>query len=294
MAGLDKTDTPFGRHMSSTALNGTANFKSSFVASSPPKVAPKPLKPTSRLNAYYGDISSNNRVNEGQSRAFESSLDKPDKFTAKLIESFRDPAMQSHYGDESFERSPLKKTDDLYERILRETSGAFTNVKYDDVKSKGDNPEVKAPSKSMHSSDREIEKENIMLDISDLSPSKPLSRSQHSEEEFSFQDSYSKDMSEDSKPTPQPRPRKTSESDERKGGAKVGKVEPFITSKKDTSEKEIPRSRMSDYNYSMDSFEQSYISERGERVVLDGDLDLGFGNSPSPPPEIIESEENDF
>jgi hypothetical protein len=48
---------------------------------------------------------------------------------------------------------------------------------------------------------------------------------------------------------------------------------------------------MSDYNYSMDSFEQSYISERGERVVLDGDLDLGFGNSPSPPPEIIESEE---
>ncbi|XP_063437894.1 centrosomal protein of 78 kDa-like [Mytilus trossulus] len=298
MAGLDKKDTPFGRHMSSTALNGNSSFRSSFISSSPPKVAPKPLKPTSRLNAYYGDISSSKPVGEGQLGGFGSSLEKPDKFTAKLIESFRDPAMQSGYGDESFERPGVKKTDDLYERILRETSGAFnSNVSVNSNErpdGKGDKSGTKSQIKpaSVMDDERETEKENIMMDLSELTSQLPMSRSQNSEEDRSLRDSFYKDMSEDERPTPQPRPRKISESDDKKsGGIKVGKVEPMIASKKDMSERES-RSRMSDYNYSMDSFEQSYVSERGERIVLEGDLDLGFGNSPSPPAEVIESEED--
>lgn len=298
MAGLDKKDTPFGRHMSSTALNGNSSFRSSFISSSPPKVAPKPLKPTSRLNAYYGDISSSKPVGEGQLGGFGSSLEKPDKFTAKLIESFRDPAMQSGYGDDSFERPSVKKTDDLYERILRETSGAFnSNVSVntnDRPDAKGDKSRIKSQVKpaSVIADERETEKENIMMDLSELTSQLPMSRSQNSEEDRSLRDSFFKDMSEDERPTPQPRPRKISESDDKKSGSiKVGKVEPMIASKKDMSERES-RSRMSDYNYSMDSFEQSYVSERGERIVLEGDLDLGFGNSPSPPPEVIESEED--
>lgn len=295
MAGLDKKDTPFGRHMSTTTLNGTMDIKSSFVSSnssyvssSPPKVAPKPLKPTSKLNTFYGDISSSNRIGEGHHG------EKPDKFTAKLIESFQDPAMQRGHGDESFGRpSHTRKTDELYERILRETSGAFTNVGGSDrMEGKGDKQQTKSHTKALDtSSDRGDEKENIMMDLSELTSQIPLSKSQNSEEDPSFID-----RSGDGRPTPQPRSRKSSENEDNRLGPKVGKVEPFSLGRRDNSEKESPehRSRMSDYNYSMDSFEQSYVSERGERVVLDGDLDAGFGDSPSPPPEVIDSEENDF
>lgn len=64
-------------------------------------------------------------------------------------------------------------------------------------------------------------------------------------------------------------------------------------SKRDNlSEKESPehKSRMSDYNYSMDSFDQSYISERGELVQ---DLNL-LESRGSPTPEFIDSENEDF
>ena len=53
-------------------------------------------------------------------------------------------------------------------------------------------------------------------------------------------------------------------------------------------ERHIP-SRTSEANYSMDSFEQSYISERGEVVVLGDDADLL--ESPNSRPLNLDSDE---
>ncbi|KAJ8311456.1 hypothetical protein KUTeg_010811 [Tegillarca granosa] len=285
MAGLDRQGSPFAQQGKSTFPQKMSQFKSSS------SIPPRPVKPNMKSNGYFGDISSSNWVSASHSSKEE---EKPVKF-GKFFDqespnkfsyfSARDPTMDSHLNDSSQNGVPSKK-DDLYDRIVNETSGAFPHIL------QNGNSENVLQMKSQLGAEKSYQKSDDMEKQDMEKVKKGLM-----EEDYSFEKSdIDQSESHSSKPIPQPRGRKLSAEDG------VSDPKPYDQGKEDSkenilqmSEKESPehKSKMSEVNYSMDSFEQSYLSERGEVIHLEGDFDI-YGSTPSLPQQGIDSEENDF
>lgn len=288
MAGLDRQGSPFAQQGRSTFPQKMSQFKSSS------SIPPRPVKPNMKSNGYFGDISSSNWVSASHSSKEE---EKPVKF-GKFFDqespnkfsyfSARDPTMDSHL-DDSHQNGGSSKKDDLYDRIVNETSGAFPHLTQN-----GNTENVLQMKSQMGAVEKLYQKpENAEKQDTDKAKRGLM------EEDYSFEKSdidQSESQSHSSKPIPQPRGRKSSAEE---GGYDSKLQEQGKDASNENihlmSEKEIPehKSKVSEVNYSMDSFEQSYLSERGEVIHLEGDFDM-YDSSPSLPPQVIDSEENDF
>uniref|UniRef100_K1PWY1 Centrosomal protein of 78 kDa n=1 Tax=Magallana gigas TaxID=29159 RepID=K1PWY1_MAGGI len=310
MAGLDHKESPFSQGLAHTRQQSSQRTTKPLYTSSPSKIPTRPAKPTMKAS-YFGDISAVGRVGTsasgpkgGDSDANLSAFDKKfrDFHDGSFINEEKymrniDPTMEGEYQDSSYDRGPMKK-DELYERILHETSGMFSHMGQDnstvadifppkevsqsekmDFSTKGRvSPRDKSGEQNgkRHGEARKDSKTDLFSE----DHSRGL-REEILQDLPEFETSETEVSELPSRPKPQPRGRKLSDDDSR------------ARSKRDNlSEKESPehKSRMSDYNYSMDSFDQSYISERGELVQ---DLNL-LESRGSPTPEFIDSENEDF
>lgn len=310
MAGLDHKESPFSQGLAHTKQQSAQRTTKPLYTSSPSKIPTRPAKPTMKAS-YFGDISAVGRVGTsasgpkgGDSDANLSAFDKKfrDFHDGSFINEEKymrnvDPTMEGEYQDSSYDRGPMKK-DELYERILHETSGMFSHMGQDnstvadifppkdisqsekmDFSTKGRvSPRDKSGEQNgkKHGEARKDSKTDLFSE----DHSRGL-REEILQDLPEFETSETEVSELPSRPKPQPRGRKLSDDDSR------------ARSKRDNlSEKESPehKSRMSDYNYSMDSFDQSYISERGELVQ---DLNL-LESRGSPTPEFIDSENEDF
>ena len=255
MAGLDAKGSPFSQQNSSK-----------FNKDPPTKFA----KPAGKSNGFYGDIGGNNHVN--------SSFLGPDKplngnIRPKPYLSSNDPTMSS-FLDESNDTIKARH-DDLYERILQGTNGAFrhmgdsdltVDVTGDMTQNQDDNEIIE--NEEDEREDREIDKDNRLA----VTESYDSLRGPEGEIIMSLS------------------PFDDEEEENRKDQGKGEYKKETIQERADTSEKGRV-SRVSDFSYGMDSFEQSYVSERGEVVHLGDEMDM-YPESPSPIGH--ESEEEDF
>ncbi|XP_069102275.1 centrosomal protein of 78 kDa-like [Argopecten irradians] len=268
MAGLDHKESPFVSASQLPVTKGQSYSqqpKSStpYNNSTASRIPPRPAKPITKTNGFLGDISSSNKVSTSGFSGGTFS-----------VPAAKDPTMAGQY-EGTYNMADQAKHDELYERILQETSNAFNHNRVEAALAKG---------KSQGEGDTKNNLENGNSHDKAKEWSKKLG------EEIVFDASEVDDSSKGSRPVPLPRG-KSSEDD----GPDLQKAKSADSNKAAETAGPGPRegSRMSDYNYSMDSFEQSYLSERGEVVRFDGDFDT-YGSSPSPPPQIIESEDNDF
>ncbi|XP_048749559.1 centrosomal protein of 78 kDa-like [Ostrea edulis] len=309
MAGLDHKESPFSQGLAHTRRTSQKSSKP-LHASSPSKIPIRPTKPTMK-SPYFGDISAVGRVGssttgpkDGENIANLSAFDKKfrdfhdgsfideEKYTRNI-----DPTMEGEYHDGSYDKGPMRK-DDLYERILQETSGMFSHVGPDnstiadilpvkdhghsekmDFSIKGQVPKNKAEPETNGKKQGDVRKES-KTDLFSEDYSHGL-REEILQDLPDFETSETEVSELPSRPKPQPRGRKLSDDDSK------------ARSRRDNqSEKDSPehKSKISDYNYSMDSFEQSYFSERGELVQ---DLNM-LESGASPSPEMIDSENEDF
>lgn len=310
MAGLDHKESPFSQGLAHTRQS--AQRSKPLYTSSPSKIPPRPTKPTMKAS-YFGDISAVGRVGTSATTGPPRGGDNDDANLSAFDKKFRDfhdgsfidegkymrnvdPTMEGEYQDSSYERGPMKK-DELYERILHETSGMFSHVGQDNstvadifpAKDHSQSEKMDFSSKGRVSpQDKAVElsgkrhgdgRKDSRTDLFSEDHSRGL-REEILQDLPSFETSETEVSDLPSRPKPQPRGRKLSDDDSR------------IHSRRGESEKESPehKSKMSDYNYSMDSFDQSYISERGELVQ---DLNM-LESGASPTPEVIDSENEDF
>ena len=258
MAGLDAKGSPFNQQQSS----------SKFDTDKPTKFP----KTAGKTNGFYGDIGGNNQINN----SFMSS-EKPvnGNLRPKSYLSSNDPTMSSFF-DES--NDALKaRHDDLYERILQGTSGAFrhigdsdltVDVTGDTTQTQDEDNEHVEIEQALVKQDRESDKENRLA----VTESYESLRGPEGEIIMSLS----------------PFDEEEEENQKKKGRDELKKEN--IQERVESPEKGHA-SRVSDFSYGMDSFEQSYVSERGEVVHLGDEMDL-YPESPSPIGH--ESEEEDF
>lgn len=315
MAGLDNEESPFVSASQLPVTKGQYYYsqpKSStpYSESTASRLLPRPTKPLTKTNGYLGDISSTNKVTTS---GFSGG-------TFSVPSTAGDPTMKGQY-DSVYDPTEQAKRDELYERILQETSNVFGHNRpnileamgkiqgeimrndsgtkqgqtiHDDSGSK--QGEVIHPDKDTKQPGKSNE-DNLNVDNVDT---KTKEWSKKLGEEIVFDASEVDDSPRPSRPVPQPRARTSSEDEADNVQNRKPTDEP--KSRLPAGPREEPvggtggsraGSRLTDYNYSMDSFEQSYLSERGEVVRFDGDFDT-YGSSPSPPPQVIDSEDNDF
>ncbi|KAL3885291.1 hypothetical protein ACJMK2_025374 [Sinanodonta woodiana] len=265
MAGLDKQGSPF-----------------SMTSEKPFSKHSKLSKFPSKSNGYQGDISSDGHINGSyKTKALQQGLNGSN-LRPKSYLSTQDPTMKglsSGSGGDGFkEDKKSRPADDLYDRLRQETSGIFQHMGDEDHSAN-----ITADSGKHHDSsneDRRARRKSPLPQSDKKTEESPRSprleklglRGPEGEVIMSlspFDSDHSKDH--------------FNQSDERD-----------LNTARDTERSEFPdkglASRHSDFNYSMESFEQSYLSERGEMVHLGDDLELA---SPLPQ-EQIDSDEEDF
>ena len=259
MAGLDSEGSPFN----SNAREHIQSFHKSF----------------SKSNGFSGDISSNGHVNSslGVSEKPINGNIRPKPYLSTSYS--QDPTMnesqdQSGYINDSHDEAQ-KRRDELYERILRDTSNAFNRIGEQNI-----TLNVSADTTGTPVDDSR--------DDSDL---KPGVMSPEKGQRSRIPRPGGKKRGQDSD-TENDRSLVSDKLDNLKGpgGEIIMSLSPFDD---DDAGKQSPNrgedaspdrggqtSRVSDFSYGMDSFEQSYVSERGEVVHLGDEMD--YPESPSP------------
>lgn len=269
MAGLDSEGSPFNGN----ARDHIQSFQKSF----------------NKSNGFSGDISSNGHINNsfGISEKPVNGNVRPKPYLSNSY--LRDPVMndsqdQSGYINESHDEAQ-KRRDELYEKILRDTSSAFNRINEQNI-----TLDVSANTTGTLREDK-IDDESKYDDDDDL---KPAPRSPEK-------------MPRSKIPRPGVRRRGTDSDTDQDQSHLSDKKEIFktdgeiimsfdadgLTPRDDEAaspERGGQTSRVSDFSYGMDSFEQSYVSERGEVVHLGDDMD--FPESPSPVHQ--DSDNDDF
>ena len=270
MAGLDAEDSPFN--------NSTKEH------------LPKFRQQSTRSNGFSGDISSGNQISDSitlYSKNLNGNI-RPKPFLRSNIE---DPTMKNSYIEDSRDESQARR-DDLYERILHETSSALKRLNGHDVT-------VDTTVTQNDDYDDDIDEKD--------ETSSPVSKKGSTTTRIPVPDR--KKMGSDI----EERSHLLDKLDSIKGpeGEIIRSLSPFDDSVMDGETPRIPNSkvkgnnlnddivmspdkgqtsRVSDFSYGMDSFEQSYVSERGEVVHLRDEIDF-YPESPSPIRQDSDQEE---
>lgn len=282
MAGLDASDSPFNN----TSRDHMPRFN----------------KSSSKSNGYSGDISSDGRINGSfgiPSKQMNGNV-RPKPY---LTSNVSDPTMKSGYLDESHDEAQRRR-DELYERILQETSNAFRNIGEQDltINITGDTTRTQDESVGQGFGD---DTKDRSIDLKPVSPEKSPQKSR-----IPRFGSKKKGTDSDTEAEKSVRSEHL-ESIKGPGGEIIMSLSPFdddglpegdsqldspdrrgnADDNFDDSRVASPNKggRASDFSYGMESFEQSYLSERGEVVHL-GDEDF-FPDSPSPIRQHSDNEE---
>lgn len=271
MAGLDSEGSPFNGN----ARDHIQSFQKSFTKS----------------NGFSGDISSNGHVN-GSFGVSEKPVNGNLRPKPYLSNSYhQDPVMndsqdQSGYINDSHDEAQ-KRRDELYERILRDTSNAFNRINESNV-----TLNISADTTGTQLGDK-------YADDSHEDDMKSTQKSPEKAPRSRIPRLGAKKKGTDSD-TDQDRSLVSDKLDNLKGpsGEIIMSLSPFDDEEmgrhspkqeEDVSpERGGQTSRVSDFSYGMDSFEQSYVSERGEVVHLGDEMD--YPESPSP---IRQDSDND-
>ncbi|WAR11247.1 CEP78-like protein, partial [Mya arenaria] len=269
MAGLDAEDSPFNN----TTRDHMPRFQKSFSK-----------------NGFSGDISGNSQIN-GSFGSDGKQLNGNARRKPYLKSHQDDPTMKNSYLDETNEHEEAqRKRDELYERILQETSHAFRNIGEQDVTMNITGDTTRTQNETADDSkldESNVDNESGYHKIGKFGTPEKSGKSRiprlggtrkqggdidSSQDRSELLDSIKGPSGEiimtlspfdDEIQTPGVSPGRRDDDDE-SGGASPDKG-----------------NRPSDYSYGMDSFEQSYLSERGEVVHLGDDLDF-YPDSPSP------------
>ncbi|XP_041356043.1 centrosomal protein of 78 kDa-like [Gigantopelta aegis] len=189
----------------------------------------------------------------------------------------KDPTMKYVDLEETAELGG-KKPDDLYERLLRDTSGVFSHT----------GPGFEAPHPSPIKPTNISMFDDVKEGVTDGSEQQVNMSKDGVETRLGQTDGKMVDRTEAN----EGQAVKTSKAVESRRQAEINvgdHSDPNTTHERGSPDQRA--SRMSDFNYSMDSFDQSYVSERGEVIHLGDEFDLQ-GSSASPPPQIVLSEED--
>ncbi|XP_064595823.1 centrosomal protein of 78 kDa-like [Liolophura sinensis] len=297
MAGLDQGSMPFGQGSTSFGQRpeGKFNSKSSLhgnKAMNKPILNPSASHPvkTKAQNLFAGDINSAPQVStsygsyeEGQAITFgphgNSGLGNRVN-VASSMEDFPDPAMSGV--EESYGRNLREmKVDDLYEKLVQDTREVLNTdweSKMAEAQSGGKTKPSKAGGPLKEVSEKSVKSDDGAKTTPVLrEPELPLG-SVRGEDIHDVADLESMDGGRGTK------------GDNSAGSNNPGvrrEAGQEIEAKDRNVDTPDPKSGHSEANYSMDGFEESYLSERGE-VIQDIDL-LG---SPSPP--LQNSDDDDF
>ena len=259
MAGLDAKGSPFVQQQSSSKFNADSN------ANFP--------KTNGKSQVFLGDISGNNKINgsfTGSAKGMNGNLRGKSYFNSN------DGTMSSFLDDSN---DNLKaRHDDLYERILERTNGVFNpditvDVTADSTQTAGDDD-------IRFNETDEIEKNgDKVLKDKDIPDKKNLDVSESFESLRGPEGEIIRSLS------------PFEDDEEEKQGKAIPKGKKDDIAERVDSPDKGRMSRVSDFSYGMESFEQSYISERGEVVHLGDDADF-YPESPSPIGQA--SDEEDF
>lgn len=277
MAGLDAEDSPFN-HSSRDHI-------------------PKIQKRIARSNGFSGDISSAGDINQSHNippKVMNGNIRQKPYFQSE-VSNIKDPTMKNSFIGDLQQNEAQKQRDELYERILQETSKTFRNNGEQDVtvnitdtvlshdKSAEDNRENFATddiSDDEEDSRRKFHKSPVkQIPISRI----PRLKGQNKRDESDHDNSVSEKFENLKGPGGEIIMSLSPMEDEDDKNVSEGEsMSP--TGNHESPDKGFGKgSRISDFSYGMDSFEQSqsYVSERGEVVHL-GDDDDFFPESPSP------------
>ena len=260
MAGLDAKGSPFVQQQSSSKSDAdpNANFP----------------KTTGKSNVFLGDISGNSRINGsfvGSDKVVNGNLRTKSYFNSN------DPTMSSFLDDSN---DNLKaRHDDLYERILERTNGMFNqdvtvDVTVDSTRTGEDDDDNR-----INETDRIVKKDEKPLKDKEIPDGKNLAVTESYESLQGPEGEIIMSLSPFD-----------DEEEEKQGKIIQNGKSKDISNRVDSPDKGRA-SRVSDFSYGMDSFEQSYVSERGEVVHLGEDMDY-YPESPSPIGHA--SDEEDF
>jgi len=264
MAGLDAEDSPFNN----TTRDHVPRFQKSF----------------SKNGAFSGDISSNGQINNSINSEIHANMsDLVDNARPKpYLKSVGDPTMKADFVDENTEAQT--KRDELYERILQETSNAFRNIGEQDVTMNitGDTTRTQDESIDDGRAAEDWRKAGLPTPEKSRIPrygagGNPRSGS---DQDSSLERDEKKVINLKMKSSGGEIIRTLSPFDDEDGSFEIS------TARNEDGEESrsmTPGGRLTgrDNSYAMDSFEQSYLSERGEVVHLGDDLDY-YPESPSP------------
>ncbi|XP_052267964.1 centrosomal protein of 78 kDa-like isoform X2 [Dreissena polymorpha] len=290
MAGLDSEDSPFNN----TTRDHMPRFQKSFSK-----------------GVYSGDISSNGHVNGSFTNGDRTTTGnvRPKPYLKSHAD---DPTMKTGYIDDSLNEhdEAQRKRDELYERILQETSNAFKNIGEQDLT-------INITGETTQTMDETYTADDTQDQVEKFVPSKgtpPEKGGKSRIPRYGAVHRKGGDYGEGEREVRSERLEKL----KGPGGEIIMTLSPFDgpvegqtpdvspgrhNDDDDEIEDDVNEAydsravspdkpgRQSEYSYGMDSFEQSYLSERGELVHLGDDLD-DYPESPSPIQQ--ESDNDDF
>ena len=278
MAGLDASDSVFN-----TTSRDLPKFNRSFAKS----------------NGFSGDISSDGQINGSFNVGHKPTNGNIRPRPYLTSNATGDPTMKnSSYLDDSHDEAQRRR-DELYERILQETSNAFRNIGEQDltINITGDTTRMQDESADSRRF-ADLSKEDLDLTPLSKSPDKTPTQKSRIPRPGNKKGAGDSDNEQDRSRS------EHMESMKGPGGEIIMTLSPFEDEADDKSGMESPdrhgdaydsrvaspsKGRASDFSYGMESFEQSYVSERGELVHL-GDDDF-FPDSPSPNQQQSDNEE---
>lgn len=282
MAGLDASDSPFNN----TSREHMPKFNRSV-----------------KSNGFSGDISSDGHINGSF-----NSIGKPVNGNIRprpfLTSNSGDPTMKNSYLDDSHDEAQRRR-DELYERILQETSNAFRNIGEQDltINITGDTTQTQDDSADHQRFVDDSRDESIDFKTGSKSPEKtptqksriprPGNKKKGAESDNEAEKSVRSEHLESIKGPGGEIIMSLSPFDDQDGDSQLDSPDRHGADEKfDDSRVASPSKggRASDFSYGMESFEQSYVSERGEVVHLGDDMDF-YPESPSP---IQQSDNEEF
>ena len=259
MAGLDAKGSPFNQQQQQMSSKFDRDMPTKF-----PKSAGK-------SNGYLGNIMENNQIN---SSYLDSEKPLNGNLRPKSYLSSNDPTMSS-FLDESNDTVKARH-DDLYERILQGTSGAFRHIGEQDL-----TVDVTVDT-TQTQDDNQV---NVSNQMGSWETKQKKDKEVNGDREPAVVESY------DSLRGPEGEIIMSLSPFDEEDEQKEKKKKDNLPDRADSPERR-QASRVSDFSYGMDSFEQSYVSERGEVVHLGEEMEDFYPESPSPIGH--ESEEEDF
>lgn len=277
MAGLDASDSPFNN-----TSNSMPKFNRSFAKS----------------NGYSGDISSDGQINGSFNNLSRKPMNGNIRPKPYLTSNKEDPTMKNSYLDDSHDEAQRRR-DELYERILQETSNAFRNIGEQDL-----TINITGDTTRMH--DDSMDSRQLPDESRDSLNVTPMAKSPEKTQKSRIPRPGAKKGGTGSDNEAEKSVRSEHlESIKGPGGEIIMSLSPFDDEPEGDSRLDSPDrhgeqddsrvaspskgGRASDFSYGMESFEQSYVSERGELVHL-GDEDF-YAESQSP---IQQSDNEEF